>query len=80
MCNLFYIPGVNGLIGNFLCIGVKVEGGDPKMAVPLNCKGSTHIMLMVICSIFLLGHIVISAIVRLFLFSSDMRKGDFWTC
>lgn len=80
MSYLFYAPGVNGLIGNFLCIGVKVEGGDPKMAVTLNCTGSTHLILMIVCSVFLLAHIIISAIARLFIFTSDMKKGDFWIC
>jgi hypothetical protein len=73
----FYQPGINAFIGNYQCYGI-VEG-NPHTTVTIDCKKSYRMLLTIICTVMMATYLVVGGMIRLFIFSHDLKKGNLWT-
>ncbi|KAA6391118.1 MAG: hypothetical protein EZS28_013356 [Streblomastix strix] len=73
----FYQPGVNAFIGNYQCYGI-VEGSS-LTKVTIDCKASYRLILTIICTVMMAVYLVAAGIIRMFIFTHDMKHGDLWT-
>ncbi|KAH7820031.1 uncharacterized protein MONOS_11977 [Monocercomonoides exilis] len=70
---LFHLPIVNTFVGNILCYGTGTNYG-------VSCNGPERLPMMILSILFLIVHLVMAFVIRLFIFTYNMKDGDIFCC